>query len=45
MTSGLWCLTHLKLCLADAIQNFELVKIIQSCQIGDHIFIFNFYET
>ena len=27
--------THLKLCLADAIHNFKLVKIIQICQKGE----------
>ena len=34
----MWILTHLKLCLADAIHNFKWVKIIQIWQYGGQLF-------
>ena len=35
---SIWISTHLKLCLADAIHNFEWVKIIQIWQTGGQLF-------
>ena len=34
----IWILTHLKLCLADAIHNFKWVKIIHIWQNGGQLF-------
>ena len=35
---SIWIVTHLKLCLADAIHNFKWVEIIQIWQNGDQLF-------